>query len=157
MIDTRSNRFTPVTVGMAIALFMLALVVDKANAAITSVCNQCIAVADRDAKKYCGDPNSSTYYQCYMGPDGFSKFKKERCEDTKICPNAKDVGLNTDCGSSACRFGSLPKGFCNNDAEAGTICANECYQMGCDPSGAKGCYDIKATDWEKVPKIQNSL
>lgn len=151
MNDTRSNRFTPVTVGMAIALFMLALVVDKANA-WSSVCNQCIAVADRDAKKYCGDPNSSTYYQCYMGPDGFSKFKKERCEDTKICPDATEVG-SKDCNSDACRFGDIPREICKNDGDAGAICHNDCFQMGCGTkSEGKGCYDIKANKWEEVAK-----
>lgn len=141
MNDTRSNRFTPVTVGMAIALFMLALVVDKANA-WSSVCNQCIAVADREAKKVCG-----TDYICYFGENGFSKYKKEMCEDTKICPSEKEVG-SKDCTSVECHHPKelLPAlNTCPTaDEGGGWICANDCLSMGCGTkSEGKGCKDVQ--------------
>jgi len=138
------DRVTPFTAGLALALLLVALVVQPVQAD-TTLCTQCRLryYHAMDSGMNGGDP-----WACNALPK--PSYQRNKCRDDYVshmcgdrytgdpkypCPGPDSGGELSDCSSEACNM---------YDEFVGNICDWKCWSKQCDTGDSeKRCYDAK--------------
>ena len=167
MSETLLRRLTAGLGGMAVALLLIGLVVQRAQA--VTVCGSCTQFADAQALRECQnkklDPNSgqcrgirqgALMTNCYTSVKG----------NPPLCPNGTVKTGKVNCGTDACRIVGDVSGCSElmKSLSGGSPCNSDCWSRQCsDPivSGSSGsvltCGDVQVgpIPGDKFPQLSN--
>lgn len=130
-----SERTVSVVGGMALALLIVAVVVQTARAA-ECLCEQCWPYYQN---KYRNDGTTCKQYKDYQYETCIRDSAVNKCKAIGACPNPPGCdplsGL-TDCGSTACNF------YPDLATQGVSICSWECWNRACESGGVENqCAD----------------